>query len=146
MGRTPLRALKRRVSSESFAVPDAQPLIDFLPPMSCSGVTVREWKSAPMIIRVPLGASPSTSADIDLESGAVARYQVCPTDFLQRRRGCAVIGIDVLVSAQFGRKGLLVSAATDRDRAKTDAACILNSEMSQAADALDGDEIAAARS
>ncbi len=38
MGRTPLSELKRSVSSESMAVPEAQPLIDLFPKMSWTGV------------------------------------------------------------------------------------------------------------
>ena len=126
-------------------MPEAHPRIVLLPKMSCTGVTDSGAKSAPTIISVPLGPSPLTSADIDFESGAVARTTLAPPSLLQSLRGISGAGVDVFVRAEFLGQRLLVAAAADGDGAKAHLAGVLNSQMSEAADSLHGYQVAGAR-
>src|SRR5258708_37023699 len=99
MGRTPLSELNRNVSSESFAVPPGQPWTDLRPPINCSGVTVRDSKLAPTISSFPFPVSPSTRAEIDFESGPVARISRAPPSFCSASAGAGTPA-DVFMRAQ----------------------------------------------
>src|SRR5229473_1837507 len=63
---------------------------------------------------------------------------------LQRRRGVALVGVDVLVGAQLERECALVPAARKSDRAETQLARILDAQVAQTADGVHGDEVAGA--
>ena len=66
-------------------------------------------------------------------------------ELLQFRRRIASIGINVMVRAQFSRQRFLVLASADRHGLESHLPRVLNTEMSQSADAVHGDHIAAAR-
>ena len=55
---------------------------------------------------------------------------------LQRGGWRAGVGVNVMVSAQFLDQRFFVSAAADRDRAESHLARVLNSQVTQSADAL----------
>src|SRR5216683_550613 len=119
MGRTPVKALNCSVSSESLAVPDGQPWIERRVMMICSGLTESGSGAAPTITNFPSGASPSTKAEMDLASGAVARITRAPPSFWMASAG-----------------------APDGDGPETHPAGALNPEMAQPSDALHRDHVA----
>ena len=78
IGRTPVSALKRRVSSESIAVPEAWPSITLSPPISIAAGTGRGSIDAPTIISLPSGRSPPNTAAIASELVTVERIRSTP--------------------------------------------------------------------
>src|SRR5260370_25345696 len=100
MGRTPLRELNRSVSSESFAVTEAQPWMALRPRISCSRVTVSESTPAPTMTSVPLPASPSDQSRHRLGIRSGGQDHTRAPQFLQRfRRNCGT-SVHVFMGSQ----------------------------------------------
>ena len=123
-------------------MPEGHPRTVLRAKISCRGVMARGSVPAPTMTNFPSGPSPSTSADIAFESGAVARITAGAAQLLQRCGGWTGIGINVVMSAQFLGQWLLVCSTADRDRAETHLACELNAQVTQAADALHRNQVA----
>ncbi len=100
IGRTPLSALKRSVSSESMELPEGHPWIAFFLPTICITLTLIGSCGTPTTSNFPLPARPLTIPEIDFASGAVAKISRAPPQLPQR--GCCVrrARIDVRVRPQ----------------------------------------------
>ena len=85
------------------------------------------------------------SADMDLESGAVARMTCAPPSFCSSATGIAGGGVDVVNSAEFAGEGSLSLPRPMANGAEAHLPRVLDAEMAEAADALHGDQIAGAR-
>src|SRR5581483_4768819 len=87
IGRTPVSAANRIVSSESIALPDDQPRTLRVPWISCVGATGIGSKPAPTTISSPSRPRPSISGAIALPLGAVARMTRAPPSFRSAAAG-----------------------------------------------------------
>src|SRR5215469_13537957 len=76
--RTPERTLNDNVSCESIDVPAGQPTTDLRPEMNKVGGTSSGSSDTPIIINLPLTASPPNTAPIAFPLGTVPRMILAP--------------------------------------------------------------------
>ena len=81
MGRTPVRALKASVSSESMELPEGQPAMDWRSPIIGSVFTCRGSNDAPKMTSFELRPSPPRVSEIALLLVAVATTTLAPPSF-----------------------------------------------------------------
>jgi len=125
IGRTPVSALKARVSCESIEVPEYQPLIDRRPRSSARASIVID-STAPITINVPLTARPPCTEFIASALVTVAKMVLAPPSFCRAAAGS---------SAELVRERHLILPAGDRDGPEAELYGTLHPEMTESAEA-----------
>ena len=145
MGRTPLNELNCNVSSESLAEPEGHPRTVLRAKMSCSGVTGHRFRARSDDEQFSVRPQSINQGRDRFGIGRGGQNHVRAAKRLQTRAAAVVVcGVDVIVRAELLGQRFFVSAAADRNRAKTHLARVLNAQMAQAADALDRHQFAGA--
>ena len=133
------RWVKRRLSSFSIELPVRLPAIVLVPKMSSVVRTSSGSGATPTTTSRPRGASPGTSGDIEAPLAAVAITAAAPPRSHRARRvGWRRCRCTPQRPSCGGETGL-VAAAPDPDDAVPERRRVLDAEVAESADALDGD-------